>query len=200
MGNSIFLKRIQVTKLFNKFTYDINLENGYNVAILIGPNGFGKTTIFNLVDFIFKPNVSKFKKISIIPFENCICTLSNGNKIELESRNTKKSKRKKNEKLSKQPLYDIRSEIELASSESEEKTIFLKIIDGKKINVRFISINQITDCTLNCFDSDIFSDIEKKLYKKAPELQKQYYFLCNGSVIEKSSQLLKIIFKIEILF
>ena len=131
MGNSIFLKRIQVTKLFNKFTYDINLENGYNVAILIGPNGFGKTTIFNLVDFIFKPNVSKFKKISIIPFENCICTLSNGNKIELESRNTKKSKRKKNEKLSKQPLYDIRSEIELASSESEEKTIFLKIIDGK---------------------------------------------------------------------
>jgi len=65
--------------------------------------------------------------------------------------------------------------------------ISMEIIDGKKINVRFISIDQITDCTLNCLDSDIFSDIEKKLYKKAPELQKQYYFLCNGSVIEKSS-------------
>lgn len=141
MGNSIFLERIQVTKLFNKFTYDIDLKNGYNIAILIAPNGFGKTTIFNLVDFIFRPNIPKFKKISKIPFENCICTLSNGNKIGLESRNAKKTK-KKNEKFSKQPSYTDRTGNEIESSEVEEKNIFLKIIDGKTKPVPELNISE----------------------------------------------------------
>ena len=65
-------------------------------------------------------------------------------------------------------------------------TISMKIIAKIKINIKFISIDQKTKCSLTCFNSDFFSDIEKKLYKKVPELQKQYYFLCNGSVIEKS--------------
>ena len=42
--------------------------------------------------------------------------------------------------------------------------IIMKIIDGIKIKVTFISIYQRTNCSLSCFDSEIFSDIEKELY------------------------------------
>ena len=57
---------------------------------------------------------------------------------------------------------------------------------GEKIKLNFISIDQKTKCSINCFDSDIFSDIEKELYKLSPELEKEYYFICNGGVIDKS--------------
>ena len=56
----------------------------------------------------------------------------------------------------------------------------------EKIKVNFISIDQKTKCFITCFDSDIFFDIEQQLYEIAPELQNEYYFLCNGGVIDKS--------------
>ena len=64
--------------------------------------------------------------------------------------------------------------------------ISMEIVDGIKIKVTFISIDQKTKCSISCFDSEIFTDIEKELYKKAPQLKKEYYFLCNGTVIDKS--------------
>ena len=63
--------------------------------------------------------------------------------------------------------------------------ISMKIIDGEKINVTFISIDQNTNCPMSCFDSEFFCDVEEKLYKKAPELQNEYYFMCNGGVVDK---------------
>ena len=63
--------------------------------------------------------------------------------------------------------------------------ILMKIIDGEKINVTFISIDQKTNCPMSCFDSEFFCDVEEKLYKKAPELQDEYYFMCNGGVVDK---------------
>ncbi len=97
MKKDIILERIQVKNLFDRFTYDIDLKNGNNVAIIIAPNGLGKTTIFNLVDFIFEPTIQKFNKISSIPFDNCICTLTNGLMIGLEYKAVKKNRRKKDD-------------------------------------------------------------------------------------------------------
>ena len=89
------LVRIQVKNLFNRFSYDIDLDNGYDVAILHAPNGCGKTTVFNLVDFIFNPTVAKFKSIYSIPFDSCYCTLSTGKTIGLEMRKPKKTTEKR---------------------------------------------------------------------------------------------------------
>ena len=99
MKNEIVLERIQVRNLFDRFSYDIDLKNGNNVAILIAPNGCGKTTIFNLIDFVFAPSMKKFSKISTIPFDCCMCTLSNGTMVGIERRKAKKTKRSKDSEV-----------------------------------------------------------------------------------------------------
>ncbi|MCR5420417.1 MAG: AAA family ATPase [Lachnospiraceae bacterium] len=77
------LERVQVKQLFDRFNYDIDLKNGHDVAILIAPNGCGKTTIFNLISFMLKPTLKSFSDIITTPFTECICTLSNRKKIKL---------------------------------------------------------------------------------------------------------------------
>ena len=64
--------------------------------------------------------------------------------------------------------------------------ISMSIFDRKKINVSFNSIDQRVEKLISCYDSDIFSKIEKKLYNEVSELTKEYYFLCNGIIVEKS--------------
>ena len=64
--------------------------------------------------------------------------------------------------------------------------ISMKISDRNKINVKFISVDQKTKLSISCDDSDFFCDIEDILYKKAPELKNEYYFICNGNVVDNS--------------
>ncbi|MEY4927237.1 MAG: hypothetical protein RI894_1673, partial [Bacteroidota bacterium] len=46
------IKRLVITKLFGQFDYDIPLDNVENMCILTGPNGYGKTTVLNIIDNI----------------------------------------------------------------------------------------------------------------------------------------------------
>ncbi len=78
------LNRIVIRDLFKRFNYNIDLCNGESVAILSAPNGCGKTTIFNIVDFIFMPTLDKYKKICNYPFTECACILSNDRKVVLK--------------------------------------------------------------------------------------------------------------------
>lgn len=150
MEDKIRLERIQVKSLFNRFTYDINLKNGHDVAILIAPNGCGKTTILNLLDFTFKPTISKFRKVSITPFASSVCTLSNGIKIGIEVR--------KNEKPKKRGLEKSRN---LYVDKDEEKALFLIIDDGEQHELNLTdamqkSMKYFDDVDLQILDT--FSD------------------------------------------
>ena len=78
------MERIIVKNLFGKFNYDLNLDNGYEVSILIAPNGFGKTTIFNILSFIFHPTLDEFETIQYIPFDEFSCELSNKTILKLK--------------------------------------------------------------------------------------------------------------------
>lgn len=166
MEDKIQLERIQVKNLFGRFTYDINVKNGYNVAILIAPNGCGKTTIFNLIDFIFKPTYSKFRKISIIPFENCVCTLSNGVKVGLEVRKNKQYKIK-NEKINYMRAYAAEIGFGLGRLEAEGKDIYLVADDGEQYELNLSDAIQklmkkyyVDDDDLHLSDSFIDKYIE----------------------------------------
>ena len=86
----ITLECINIKKLFNRFDYEIDLRNGEDVSILIAPNGCGKTTIFSLITFIFKPTIQGYRRIQKIPFDECECVLSNGKRLVLRSKETKK--------------------------------------------------------------------------------------------------------------
>ena len=59
------LKNISIKKLFNIFDYEIQF-NEKNVNILTGPNGYGKTTILNIIYALSNNNFYYFIKL---PFE-----------------------------------------------------------------------------------------------------------------------------------
>ena len=77
------INRIVVENLFNKFSYDINLNNDQDVAIIIAPNGRGKTTIFNLVNFVLNPSYETFSKINSVPFDRFSLIFDNDKAINL---------------------------------------------------------------------------------------------------------------------
>ena len=64
--NNVALSKIQIKKLFNRFDYYIDFNNGENVSILTAPNGCGKTTIFNFINFIFNPSYESLNKIILV--------------------------------------------------------------------------------------------------------------------------------------
>ena len=44
------IKRLNIIKLYNQFSYDINfLEDNQLLSILTGPNGYGKTTVLRVI-------------------------------------------------------------------------------------------------------------------------------------------------------
>lgn len=154
MGDSVRLKHIYVKKLFNRFTYDIDLENGNDIAILIAPNGCGKTTILRMINFIFSPSIPTYKYISKLPFETFQCTLSNGNCIGLE----KKFKRnKKRESNAERNLLSALSDVDDEYTVDEEKSLIMFINEGKKKHTLDLSseVESIRDSLLDFTDEDM---------------------------------------------
>ena len=56
------------------------------------------------------------------------------------------------------------------------------------IGVKFVSTDQRVNYLLSCEISDIFSNVEKKLYLKYPDLQnKKIFFLISGNIIDRDA-------------
>ena len=84
------LESIKIKKLFGLFDYDIKLDNAENITILTGPNGYGKTTILNIIYHFFNLQIFYFQKLS---FEQINFEFSEGKRIEITKKeNKKKSK------------------------------------------------------------------------------------------------------------
>lgn len=71
------IKRFKITGLFGFRDVNINFED--NVKILIGENGFGKTTILNSLYYLLN---EKYKKLSNIEFETIELIFENEEKIQ----------------------------------------------------------------------------------------------------------------------
>lgn len=85
--NDLIISEIQVSRLFDELNYDIKLPVENPIAIITAPNGRGKTTILNLISFLFTPSTQAFLTISSVPFETFSCVLSNGMTVKLEKKN-----------------------------------------------------------------------------------------------------------------
>ena len=79
---SFGISKIIVEKLFDLYSYEIKLNTDRDIAILIGPNGCGKTTILKIVRFMLS-GIGK-NEIMKIPFKSVTCELTSGKKIKLE--------------------------------------------------------------------------------------------------------------------
>lgn len=70
------LQRFQITKLFNLYSYDLNLSNGADddIRFVMGPNGYGKTTILRFINAIYHKDLSVLVDKNN-PFEKLIMTI-----------------------------------------------------------------------------------------------------------------------------
>lgn len=80
------LESIKIKKLFGLFDYHITLDTTENITILTGPNGYGKTTILNIIYHFFNQQFSYFQKLN---FESISFEFSENKRMEL----TKKEKK-----------------------------------------------------------------------------------------------------------
>ena len=58
------LESIAIKKLFGLFDYHIKFDTVENITILTGPNGYGKTTILNIIYHFFNRNSEYFQKLN----------------------------------------------------------------------------------------------------------------------------------------
>lgn len=71
------ITNIEIEKLYNRFNYSIKL--GYrDVTILTGPNGYGKTTILKIINYISKGDL---EKLNDILFESIKILCDNSNEF-----------------------------------------------------------------------------------------------------------------------
>ena len=69
----------------------------------------------------------------------------------------------------------------------EKRIKELEGIEEKIIAVKIVSVDQVINCAMKCKKSDVFSKIEKELYRDYPDYKKQkVFFTANGKKIDKN--------------
>ncbi|MDR2424903.1 MAG: AAA family ATPase [Prevotellaceae bacterium] len=74
------LKSIIIKKLFGLFDYNIDLNNEDRLTILTGPNGYGKTTILNIIYNLFNQRFFFFQELN---FELISFDFAEGQRIDI---------------------------------------------------------------------------------------------------------------------
>lgn len=69
------IEHLVIKDLYNLYSYDIKFENEPNIQIITGPNGFGKTTILQIVSHFYS---GKFWYFYFLPFSSIDLILSDG--------------------------------------------------------------------------------------------------------------------------
>ena len=66
---------VRVRGLFGRFNHDLEFHTDERIMIMIGPNGFGKTTTLNLIDVLFNQSLGR---LAGIPFQRVEVSFDRG--------------------------------------------------------------------------------------------------------------------------
>lgn len=80
------VKNIKIRKLFGLFDYNIELNQSGSLTVLTGPNGYGKTTILNIIYSLFNQRFFYFQKLN---FELISFYFINGQRIDITKKKGK---------------------------------------------------------------------------------------------------------------
>jgi len=158
------LQGIKIQKLFGDFDYTISLNPKEGITILSGPNGYGKTTILNIIFHFFKQNFFFFQYLN---FESITFFFPNENNIIIT-------------KYENEETIQIIKDLDDDEESISEKFSFIDIILELRINDK-----RIETFTFN-------SDIERKLFNNIIKLypnikrasQRQLYDSNTGNYID----------------
>lgn len=76
------LSRLTIKQLFGAFSYDFSVKDDQKIALLTGPNGYGKTTLLNILSELSQANFIFFVTL---PFESISLEFTNGMSICITS-------------------------------------------------------------------------------------------------------------------
>ena len=74
------ITKIEIFNLYELFNYNIDLGGEDDLTILTGPNGYGKTTILNIIFNLFNKHFHYFQKLI---FDKIIIIFENNQKLEI---------------------------------------------------------------------------------------------------------------------
>ena len=74
------ITNISIKKLFGLFDYNIDFNQEKHLTILTGPNGYGKTTILNIIRNLFEQNFAYSQKLI---FEEIIISMEGDLQIQI---------------------------------------------------------------------------------------------------------------------
>ncbi|MDR3245871.1 MAG: AAA family ATPase [Prevotellaceae bacterium] len=150
------LKSIKIQKLFGLFDYNIELNNAENLTILTGPNGYGKTTILNIIYNLFNQRFFYFQKLS---FDSISFHFSENRRIDISKKDGKPKTEQRVQIINNTqqivvyqiPAIDIQIDLFVENNRVEtfvynaeaENQLVLEL--GKYIPVQKISQNTILD-------------------------------------------------------
>ena len=77
------IDRVQVNGLFGRFDHDLKFAMDERIMIVIGPNGFGKTTTLRLIDALFNRSASR---VAEVPFRQVKVTFDDGRALTATKR------------------------------------------------------------------------------------------------------------------
>ncbi len=84
MNTKPFIKRFAISGLFGYKNFDINFDD--SIKILIGENGYGKTTLLNALSYLLR---SEYKNLSRIKFDRLLIDFDGTHKYEFISADLK---------------------------------------------------------------------------------------------------------------
>ena len=78
------IKSVRVSGLFDRFDHDLDFRTDERIMIVIGPNGFGKTTTLKLIDVLFNQSI---RRLARMPFRRIEVSFDVGTTIVAEREN-----------------------------------------------------------------------------------------------------------------
>ena len=154
--------KFEISDLFDEFDHVLDLKNHSNIvgqariAVMVGPNGVGKTTIFNMIAGMLNLDFNTFRTV---PFSRAALTLSTGDVLIVERSldeqclnvafNDKKAKLSiaSSGPLSKQHVEDV-EELKRAANSVLKIVSFEKADIHRSIALRAKETEQSTDQSL----------------------------------------------------
>ncbi|MFX1294067.1 MAG: AAA family ATPase [Promethearchaeota archaeon] len=83
MDNKSRIKHISIKSLFGMFDQEIPIKMSDRITIIHGPNGFGKTTILNLLDALFNIDEKAYLYLNETPFNEFCVNFDDGSNLRI---------------------------------------------------------------------------------------------------------------------
>jgi predicted ATP-binding protein involved in virulence len=122
----MYLKKVEIKRLFCKFNYEIPVNNKDRITILYGLNGHGKTTILRMINAFYRKD---FFEIAKIPFSSFSIEFDNKNAVTIYKNFLFVAEKYLNDDKNRNILGYI--------DKNKNNKLFFEIFDSKKTEITF---------------------------------------------------------------